>query len=562
MASQEEPNEVDAAMQHLRVESFCTRAPFSEPFPGLRPTLVQRRQYMRAFFQWHRYDAESEDRESELREHAERNVATAFIEGHDVTGVPRVLFEFAVDEEVWGLWFCDCPEETIPTWPWPRPTTKEGAAKSARFAELLSEYRRDGTLLPSPMETTDAEVEGTVSSISIAPTEESGEATNVVQRSKPTALIATGVEASFASTMTGRANVPQSGPLSTISAPEARVVHIAAPATTASTGSVSAAIQPSVSTSVMATSSQAVRPPVKPTEATLPLATQPETGQTASMGLSKIASASQPAAVKVTQVKEKLFPYPCTPPDLSLRMMVWESNLPGIQPAYQEPFKLSLPVDFGFWSLVWGPNGKDWSRIQQEFVDERLCLAWGYDEDYVGTTRKVIGSLQDRHLPNVKQWLSVGFVSKGSRGDDGFFMTSAPTNQKLVVRLWTTLNCWMKICLSGKWTTLLGYLQRMENRSIRPERIAKVCNTLPASYAAAQTQYSSQRSAAEQNILAIVRSERSFDNVKSLLETWVDSFEEGYAMNRHDRIELAAHVWRSRVVKISQLKIMRWAESL
>ncbi|KAM0486737.1 hypothetical protein ACHAP7_002540 [Fusarium lateritium] len=562
MASQEEPNEVDAAMQHLRVKGLYSRGHFSEPFPGLYPTVAQRRRYMRAFFQWHLCDAEPEEHEHELREHAERKIASVLIEGHRV-GVQTIAYEFAVDEKVWQSWFSRCPKESIPAWPWPFPKIEEGDNESSKFAELLAKYEREGTLFPSSTEPTNIKVEDNMSSNSIVPTEKSGEATHVAQRSKPAALTATGVEPSFATTMTGRTNVPQSGLESTISAPETRVVPPTASATTAPTGSVSAEIQPSVPTSVMATSSQAARPPVKPTEATLPPTTQQETDQTASMGLSKIAGASQRAPVKFTEVGDKLYPYPCTPPDLRLRVMLWASNLPRIQPPYQVPFKLLLPADFGFWSLVWGPNGKDWLKIQRQFVDERVCLAWGYEEAYVGTTRKAHGYFQDDDLPNVMQWISVGFVSKGNENEDGFFMTDAPTNQKLVLKLWTALNSWMKDCLSGQWTTLLSYLQRIEDRDIGEGSIAKACNALPSGYVAGRTQYTSQRKTAEKNLKAMIRSSTSaFEGAKPLLETWVDSFEEGYAMTRRDRIELAALIWRLGVRNTWHMKITDWAAGM
>jgi hypothetical protein len=155
------------------------------------------------------------------------------------------------------------------------------------------------------------------------------------------------------------------------------------------------------------------------------------------------------------------------------------------------------------------------------------------------------------------------FLKQGSQDEDGFFITNAPMNQKLVVKLWTTLNRWMKDCLSGQWNTLLTYLQRMEDRDIGEESTAKTRTTLPSCYVTGRTQYTSQRRAAEQNIKAIIRSDVSaFNNAKPLLETWVDSFKEGYAMNRHDRIELAAHMWRSRIKNIWHIKVKEWAADM
>ncbi|KAM0228150.1 hypothetical protein ACHAP5_012020 [Fusarium lateritium] len=187
MAPQEEPTEDEAAMQHLKVKGLYPRGPFSEPFPGLHPTLAQRRRYMRAFFQWHLYDAEPKEHERELREHAERNIATAVIdhalkEGQDILGIPTVMFEYGVDAEVWQSWFRNCPKESIPDWPWPCPKTEAGDPESSKFAELLAKYKKEGTLFPSSKKPEDI-----VSSKATASAGKPGKTTNVVQSAKPAA---------------------------------------------------------------------------------------------------------------------------------------------------------------------------------------------------------------------------------------------------------------------------------------------------------------------------------------------------------------------------------------
>jgi hypothetical protein len=343
MAHQDEPETIEEAMHHLKLKGLYPRGPFSEYFPGLRPTLAQRRRYMRAFFQWHLYDGKPEAHERELRERGELIAATDFIE-MEIVGAPEVVFEYAVDKEVWELW-CEygysshvklilimklvsrCPEESVPSWPWPCPNPEEGAPESSRFAELLAKYKREGTLFPSPTEPTNAEVEGTMWSNSVAPTGDSDKATHTVQSARTAAPISAGVNASFASTMTDRRNVPESGVEPTIPAPESKEAPPAvetAPAKIPPTESVPAAIEPSSPNPVMATSSQAARSPAEPAEARLTPTTRPNTEQTPkeSMDVSKKTHAPLRTSVKATLVEEKVFPYPCTPPDLGLRRML------------------------------------------------------------------------------------------------------------------------------------------------------------------------------------------------------------------------------------------------
>lgn len=162
------------------------------------------------------------------------------------------------------------------------------------------------------------------------------------------------------------------------------------------------------------------------------------------------------------------------------------------------------------------------------------------------------------------QWLSVGLVTKSSRDGGGFSKTNAPAKQMLVVNLWATLKSWMEGCLSGHWTTLLDYLQCIRYNDINRGRAVRTHKTLPSSYLAARVQFTGQRSAAEQNINAILSSDSSaFEDTKSLLETWVDSFEEGFAMNCLDRIELAASVWFSSTSNVTwHGKILDWAADM
>ncbi|KAF4989646.1 hypothetical protein FDECE_14638 [Fusarium decemcellulare] len=138
---------VELAAQHFMCESSSHPGErFSEPFPGLLPSLEERRRYMMAFLPWMIRTEDPGRDYITARNRAERVAATSIIK-RGITELRDSVFEWQVDKALWQMWFGKQPKERRPLWPFmkkPKKTTDEGP--SQRFADLLEEYRRNRTL--------------------------------------------------------------------------------------------------------------------------------------------------------------------------------------------------------------------------------------------------------------------------------------------------------------------------------------------------------------------------------------------------------------------------------
>ncbi|KAJ3531564.1 hypothetical protein NM208_g8823 [Fusarium decemcellulare] len=141
---------VEVASQHFMCESsFYPGERFSEPFPGLQPSLEERRRYMKAFLPWMIWTEDFGRDYITVRKHAESLTATRFIE-RGITEVRDSIFEWQTDRLLWQLWFRKLPKERCPLWPFMKtPKKPTGEGPSQRFADLLEEHRRNGTLFPN-----------------------------------------------------------------------------------------------------------------------------------------------------------------------------------------------------------------------------------------------------------------------------------------------------------------------------------------------------------------------------------------------------------------------------
>ncbi|KAF5027413.1 hypothetical protein F66182_490 [Fusarium sp. NRRL 66182] len=103
-------------------------AVFSVNFPGIQPTLSQRREYMAAIFQWHTGNEDFESRERKLRNKTE-------------AGLVRALVSKGVES------FVNTRADKRPKWPWPRPPRPApGEGNSTTFFRLKQRFRRDGKM--------------------------------------------------------------------------------------------------------------------------------------------------------------------------------------------------------------------------------------------------------------------------------------------------------------------------------------------------------------------------------------------------------------------------------
>ncbi|KAM0561576.1 hypothetical protein ACHAPJ_002744 [Fusarium lateritium] len=93
----------EVAMQHRTLPSQDFPGQFSMPFPGLQPTINQRREYMRTFCQWYYMGQDFESQEREERHGAQLCVAEVLIEA-GITSCRVSYFEWRVDRLFWACW--------------------------------------------------------------------------------------------------------------------------------------------------------------------------------------------------------------------------------------------------------------------------------------------------------------------------------------------------------------------------------------------------------------------------------------------------------------------------
>ncbi|KAG4259508.1 hypothetical protein FPRO04_08043 [Fusarium proliferatum] len=70
-------------------------------------------------------------------------------------------------------------------------------------------------------------------------------------------------------------------------------------------------------------------------------------------------------------------PLPIAPPSLNSRRIAWEALYPGATPSERDrPFTLILPPEFDFWTFVYGPDGRDFNKIRERLMEERIETTW------------------------------------------------------------------------------------------------------------------------------------------------------------------------------------------
>lgn len=163
-----------------------------------------------------------------------------------------------------------------------------------------------------------------------------------------------------------------------------------------------------------------------------------------------------PPATHATDSEGKVFPV--APPRPRSEDILWKIRYPTQKPPYGTAFLLEIPKYLDFWTYVWGLQGQDWVQITNNYVDDRVDFAWGYKhrEQHPDGERRRLKFLRS-HLPEEDMFLMIGFRDI-SLSDP---RTLSPARQYLITKLWKIINDWKNDCLLGKCTTLINYLQHM-----------------------------------------------------------------------------------------------------
>ncbi|KAJ4136447.1 hypothetical protein NW768_004060 [Fusarium equiseti] len=142
-------DEIHRSKRHLKLSRLNKKpGKFSELFPGLYPTHIQRQQYVNAFLRWYFGDTHFDFFHIQLAQTADSDVVDRFIELKLEPASPSA-FEFLVDQVFWELHFCWLPPEERPPWPWMSvETVPKDDNLSDRFSWLKSEWKGKRSLRP------------------------------------------------------------------------------------------------------------------------------------------------------------------------------------------------------------------------------------------------------------------------------------------------------------------------------------------------------------------------------------------------------------------------------
>lgn len=254
-----------------------------------------------------------------------------------------------------------------------------------------------------------------------------------------------------------------------------------------------------------------------------------------------------------TVIEGKVFPM--APQCLRSEDALWQIRYPTQPPPCGKAFRLDIPKQLDFWTYVWGSNGWDWAELTDNYVDERVELGWGYqyhdlhrhedDESgsQFGDELWRLNHVNRGILPNEDMFLMIGF--RDSSWSDPRALT--PARQHLITQLWKAINDWKQLCLRGKWTTLISFLQHMHEEGGTIQEADKIF-TFAASVSQIENKASRGRAEFEidDTLDLIIMTEVDLHDSGNHFQEWVFS-PKNLGLTVEERIYLVANVWRRRV---------------
>ncbi|PNP77951.1 hypothetical protein FNYG_08677 [Fusarium nygamai] len=257
---------------------------------------------------------------------------------------------------------------------------------------------------------------------------------------------------------------------------------------------------------------------------------------------------TQATSIQVMEWNDMHYPLPAPVPTLRGRRKAWASLYPGVTPADPElPFTLVLPSVFDFWTFVWGPDGRDFNEIRERLLEERVEVAWRYDERVEGSEVNVECPVDTGKLPETSHALVVGpvvpqTVARGERLSNN----CDPVNSEGVGRVWADIRTWYVACTSGQLTTMRSYLENMAEG--RKGSGVHTIPGLPDGFKEVQSRNKQERKACEEAVTTILDNRGITVRVCAILKDWALSRKEGICLDVPERVNLAADLWRNRAL--------------
>lgn len=263
-------------------------------------------------------------------------------------------------------------------------------------------------------------------------------------------------------------------------------------------------------------------------------------------GGSQVPPQTKSTSIEVMEWNDMHYPLTAPVPTLRSRRNAWLSLYPGVTPPDPDlPFTLVLPSEFDFWTFVWGPDGRDFNKIRERLLEERVEVAWRYDERVEGREVNVECPIDTGKLPEIAHALVVGPVVPQAVARGALLLNSRNAiNSGGVGRVWADIRTWYFACTLGQLTTMRSYLENMAEG--RKGTGVHTIPGLPAGFKEIQTRNKQERKACKEAINTILDNKGIALGVCAALRDWALSHNEGICLDVPERINLAADLWRDR----------------
>ncbi|KAG5799670.1 hypothetical protein H9Q69_001300 [Fusarium xylarioides] len=179
---------------------------------------------------------------------------------------------------------------------------------------------------------------------------------------------------------------------------------------------------------------------------------------------------------------------------------------------------------------------------RERLLEERVEVAWRYDERVEGSEVNVECPIDTGKLPETAHALVVGpvLLQDVARGE------ILSNNSEGVGRVWADIKNWYFACTLGQLTTLRSYLENMAEG--RKGSGVHTIPGLPAGFKEVQSRNKQERKACEEAINTILDNRGITVRVCAVLRDWALSRKEGICLDVPERINLAAELWRNRAL--------------
>ncbi|KAF5716225.1 hypothetical protein FMUND_6465 [Fusarium mundagurra] len=247
---------------------------------------------------------------------------------------------------------------------------------------------------------------------------------------------------------------------------------------------------------------------------------------------------------------------PITPPTLESRTIAWEALYPGVAPRKPDrPFTLILPAEFDFWTFVYGPDGRDFNKIRERLMEERVELTWNYEE-------RVHSSESYRtnpgNPPEKGHALVLGPASlQGTDGSEISPKAFKPINLEGISRIWHDILVWHRDFTETRVTTLRSYLEDISET--RKARTVQSAATLLGGFKDVLDEIKKERNVCKDVITKFLDRKKPELTTIVFISNWAIKGKEGNWLGIPERINLAGDLWRERAetpeetLKISEM---------